>query len=80
MRTRYLLGVIAVLVLVLAVWLVPMAVAAVGGSTSPEGPATPTQPSSAQCPFLEAHPWLDPHGAAGGAGVSTGTNVEVMYY
>lgn len=80
MRTRYLLGVIAVLVLILAVWLVPMALAAAGGSTSPEGSATSAQPSGAQCPFLETHPWLDPHGAAGGSGASSGTSLDVMYY
>ena len=36
MRTRTLLGLIAVLLLVLAVWLVPMALAAAGGSGAPE--------------------------------------------
>ena len=35
MRRRYLLGVLAVLLLVLAVWLVPMALAAAGDSASP---------------------------------------------
>jgi len=80
MRTRYLLGLIAVLVLILAVWLVPMALAAAGGSTGPEGSATPAQPSGTQCPFLQTHPWLDPHGAGSGAGASTGTGFEVMYY
>ena len=80
MRTRYLLGVIAVLVLVLAVWLVPMALAAAGGSTTPEGPETAVQPSGTQCPFLQTHPWLDPHGSGSGAGTSTGTSLEVMYY
>ena len=78
MRTRYLLGVIAVLLLILSVWLVPMALAAADGSTSPEGWATPAQPSGTQCPFLQTHPWLDPHGADSGA--STGTTSEVMYY
>ena len=80
MRTRYLLGLIAVLVLILAVLLVPMALAAAGGSTGPEGSATSAQPSGAQCPFLETHPWLDPHGAGSGAGAPTGTSFEVMYY
>ena len=80
MRTRYLLGVIAVFLLLLAVWLVPMALAAAGGSADPQGSATPAQPSSTQCPFLQTHPWLDPHGAGSGAGASTGTGVEVMYY
>jgi hypothetical protein len=80
MRTRYLLGVIAVLVLVLAIWLVPMALAAAGGSAAPDGPATPAQPSGTQCPFLQTHPWLDPHGSGSGAGASTGTSLEVMYY
>ena len=80
MRTRYLLGVIAVLLLVLAVWLVPMALAAAGGSAGPEGSATTAQPSGTQCPFLQAHPWLDPHGAGSGAGAPTGTSFEVMYY
>ena len=80
MRTRYLLGVIAVLLLVLAVWLVPMALAAAGGSAGPEGSATTAQPSGTQCPFLQAHPWLDPHDAGSGAGAPTGTSFEVMYY
>ena len=80
MRTRYLLGVIAVLVLVLAIWLVPMALAAADGSTAPEGSATSAQPSGTECPFLQAHPWLDPHGSGSGAGAPTGTSLEVMYY
>jgi hypothetical protein len=80
MRTRYLLGVIALLLLVLAVWLVPMALAAAGGSAGPEGSATSAQPSGTQCPFLQAHPWLDPHDAGSGAGAPTGTSFEVMYY
>jgi hypothetical protein len=79
MRHRYLLGVLAVLLLVLAVWLVPMALAAAGGSAGPQ--ASPDQaqtaPSGTQCPFLQAHPWLDPHGAGGG---STGTTQEIVYY
>lgn len=86
MRTRYLLGLIAVLVLILAVWLVPMALAAAGGS---EGQAAPDQaqsqaPSGAQCPFLQAHPWLDPHGSDGATGASgsgaTGAGQEIRYY
>ena len=80
MRTRYLLGVIAVLLLILAVWLVPMALAAAGGSTSPDGSSRQAQPSGAQCPFLQTHPWLDPHGAGNGAGASTSASLEVTYY
>jgi hypothetical protein len=80
MRTRYLLGVIAVLLLILAVWLVPLALAAVGGSTTPDGSAAASQPSSTQCPFLQTHPWLDPHGSDSGAGASTGAGSEVVYY
>jgi uncharacterized spore protein YtfJ len=80
MRTRYLLGVIAVLLLILAVWLVPMALAAAGGSTGPEGSATTAQPSGTQCPFLQSHPWLDPHGSGSGAGASAGTVTVVVYY
>ncbi len=78
MRTPHLLGAIAVLLLILAIWLVPMALAAAGGSTTPDGSATPSQPSGTQCPFLQAHPWLDPHGSDSGAGTSTGS--EVRYY
>jgi hypothetical protein len=74
MRTRYLLGLIAVLMLILAVWLVPMALAAAGGSTTPEGSAAQSQPSTSQCPFLQTHPWLDPHGSGGGSGGATGTS------
>ena len=37
MRTRYLLGVIAVLLLILAIWLVPMALGAAGGSSGDQG-------------------------------------------
>ena len=79
MRTPHLLGVIAVLLLILAIWLVPMALAAAGGSTTPDGSAA-SQPSGTQCPFLQTHPWLDPHGSDSGAGTSTGTNSEVQYY
>ena len=43
MRTKYLLGVIAVLMLIRAVWLVPMAVAAAGGFASSPGPSGQTQ-------------------------------------
>ena len=78
MRTRHLLGVIAVLLLLLAVWLVPMALAAAGGSAIPDGSSRQAQPPGAQCPFLQTHPWLDPHG--NGAGASTGASLEVMYY
>jgi hypothetical protein len=79
MRRRYLLGVLAVLLLVLAVWLVPMALAAAGGSASPQAAPDQAQtaPSGTQCPFLQAHPWLDPHGAGGG---TTGTAQEIVYY
>lgn len=82
MRRRYLLGVLAVLLLIVAVWLVPMALAAVGGSQSPQ--ASPDQaqtaPSGTQCPFLQAHPWLDPHGDGGGPNGATGTTQEIDYY
>ena len=105
MRTRHLLGVIGVLLLILAIWLVPMALAAAGGSTTldesaaasqpsgtqcpflqthpwldPHGSAAASQPSGTQCPFLQTHPWLDPHGSDSGAGTSTGTSSEVVYY
>jgi hypothetical protein len=88
MRRKYLLGVIAVLVLLLAVWLVPMALAAAGGSS---GQATPDQtppgqsqaPSGTQCPFLQAHPWMDPHGQGAGESGSSGTggtSQQIVYY
>ena len=80
MRTPHLLGVIAVLLLILAIWLVPMALAAARGSTTPDGSAAASQPSGTQCPFLQTHPWLDPHGSDSGGGTSTGTNSEVQYY
>jgi len=80
MRTSHLLGVLAVLLLVLAIWLVPMALAAAGGSTTPDGSAAASQPSGTQCPFLQTHPWLDPHGSDSGAGTSTGTTSETRYY
>lgn len=94
MRHRYLIGVLAVLVLLLAVWLVPMALAAAGGSdgqTAP-GQAQSQAPSGTQCPFLQAHPWLDPHGSGGtsggsatGTGGTTGggatdTSGQIQYY
>ena len=79
MRTRTLLGLIAVLLLVLAVWLVPMALAAAGGSGAPEASATQSPPSGTQCPFLQAHPSYDPHGS-GATGTSSGTSLEVQYY
>jgi hypothetical protein len=85
MRPRHLLGVLAVLLLILAIWLVPMALAASGGSAgSPEtGGQTQTPPSGTECPFLQAHPWLDPHGAAGGTGSPAGmgdANGQIDYY
>jgi hypothetical protein len=86
MRTRYLLGVIAVLVLILAIWLVPLAFAAAGGSDgSAASSAAPSQsaPSGAQCPYLQAHPWMDPHSSDGGspgAAGSSGTSYQGMYY
>lgn len=78
MRTRYLLGVLAVLVLVLAVWLVPMALAAAGGSPAPDGQSSPapSQGTASECPYLQAHPWMDPHDGSGAAG----TSHQVMYY
>jgi hypothetical protein len=85
MRSRYLLGVLAVFLLILAIWLVPMALAAAGdaaGSPETGGPAQ-TPPSGAQCPFLQAHPWLDPHGSPGGTGSPAGTSGasgQVDYY
>ena len=84
MRTRYLLGFIAVLVLILAVWLVPLAFAAAGGSNG--GGATsraPSQkaPSGTQCPFLQAHPLMDPHTSGdGGSSGTSGTSYQGMYY
>ena len=76
MRTRTLLGVIAVLLLILAIWLVPLALA--GGSSAPGGSGT-AQSSGTQCPFLQAHPWLDPHGSGSGAGASTGSSPPTVY-
>jgi hypothetical protein len=78
MRTNYLFGVIAVLLLLLAIWLVPMALAAAGGSTAPDGGTMSAPSSSTQCPFLQAHPWLDPHGSSSGA-VPADTS-QVIYY
>jgi hypothetical protein len=82
MRTKYLLGMLAVVVLILAVWLVPMALATIGDA--PESPETNGQAqsqSSTQCPFLQAHPWLDPHGSAGGSGGATsGAGTQVFFY
>ncbi len=91
MRHKYLIGMIAVLVLILAVWLVPMALAAAGGSNGQTAPgqAQSQAPSGTQCPFLQAHPWLDPHGSGGdsgssggatGTGATTGTGQEIQYY
>jgi hypothetical protein len=84
MRNKYLLGVITVLVLLLAVWLVPMALAGVGsdGQASP-GQTSTQAPSGSECPFLQAHPWMDPHGSdagSGGPGGPTGTGQEIVYY
>jgi hypothetical protein len=78
MRHKHLIGLLAVVILILAVWLVPMALAAAGGSS---GQATPGQtrsqaPSGTQCPFLQAHPWMDPHGSGG----ATGTSEQINYY
>ena len=77
MQRRYLLGVLAVLLLV-----VPMALAAAGGSASPQTSPDQAQtaPSGSQCPFLQAHPWLDPHGAGGGSNGTTSTTQEIVYY
>lgn len=83
MRHKYLLGVVAVLVLVLAVWLVPMALAAAGGSDGQTpGPAqSQAAPSSSECPFLQAHPWLDPHGSNGtDSGGMSGATQQTVYY
>ena len=86
MRTRYLLGVIAVLVLILAVWLVPLAFAAAGGSDGGAGSSpAPSQsaPSGTQCPYLQAHPWMDPHSSGDGSPGATGTSgasYQGMYY
>ncbi len=80
MRIRYLLGLIAVPLLVLAVWLVPMALAAAGGSNTPEGSAAQSRPSRTQCPFLQAHPSLAPHGSGDATGTSSSTIMQVQYY
>jgi hypothetical protein len=77
MRTRSLLGVIAILLLVLTIWLVPLALA---GGSAPGGSEAAAEPSSTQCPFLQAHPWLDPHGSGSGAGTSTGSSSPAVYY
>ena len=85
MRTRYLVGLMAVLLLILAIWLVPMTLAAAGdpaGSPDPYG-STPSTETGTQCPFLQAHPWLDPHGSddsAVGPGDTSGASTEVFYY
>jgi len=79
MRTRSLIGIIAVLLLViLAIWLVPLAFA--GGSPALSGPGADAQSSGTECPFLQAHPWLDPHGSGSGAGASTGPSEPIGYY
>jgi hypothetical protein len=82
MRPRLLLGVLAVVVLILAIWLVPMALAAAGGSPGPSGQAQAPS-AGTECPFLQAHPWLDPHGStdgAGGAAATNGANSQIDYY
>ena len=77
MRTRHVLGVIAVLVLILAIWLVPLAFA---GGSAPGGAEAAAESPGTQCPFLQAHPWLDPHGSGSGAGASTGSSTPSVYY
>ena len=81
MRPRHLLGVLAVVLLILAIWLVPMALAAAGGSAGPDGQAQ-APPSGTQCPFLQAHPWLDPHGSdgAGSPTATSGASGPIDYY
>jgi hypothetical protein len=83
MRLKHLLGVVAVLLLVVAVWLVPMALAD-DGSTDNAGPAYQTgsqAPSASECPYLQAHPWLDPHGSgAGGSSGAGGVTQDIEYY
>jgi hypothetical protein len=82
MRTRYLLGILAVFILILAVWLVPMALASANDSTAPNGQSSPvpSQGSGSQCPYLQAHPWLDPHNGDGDPSSPTGASYQVMYY
>lgn len=84
MRTSHLFGLLAVLLLVLAVWLVPTALAG-NGSTDYAGPFYQTgsqTPSGSECPFLQAHPWLDPHGSGDGSSASGagGAAQEIGYY
>jgi len=81
MRSRYLLGLILVLLLILAVWLVPLALAAVGGADAQTGPAQ-AHGQGTECPFLQTHPWLDPHGSGGstGGGGASGASTQVIYY
>jgi len=83
MRLKHLLGVVAVLLLVVAVWLVPMALAD-DGSTDYAGPLYQTgsqAPSASECPYLQAHPWLDPHGSGdGSSGGAGGATQEIVYY
>jgi hypothetical protein len=79
MRLKHLLGVVAVMLLILAVWLVPMALAD-DGAMDNAGPLYQTgsqAPSGSECPYLQAHPWLDPHGSGDGAG---GATRETRYY
>jgi len=85
MRPRHLLGVLVVLLLILAIWLVPMALAASDGSAGSPGSDGQTQapPSDTECPFLQAHPWLDPHGTGGGTGSPAetgGASSQIDYY
>ncbi len=83
MRHKHLLGLVAVLLLVLAVWLVPMALAD-DGSTDYAGPLYQDgsqAPSGSECPYLQAHPWLDPHGSGGGgSGSAGGAPQDIKYY
>jgi len=82
MRKQYLIGVIAVVILILAVWLVPMALAAASGSPAPGGPSTAAQApsqgsgSATECLYLQAHqcPYLNPDGGA------SSSSYQTMYY
>ncbi len=82
MRPRHLFGVLAVLLLILAVWLVPMALAAAGGPAGSPAPSgqTESSPAGTECPFLQAHPWLDPHAPGGSGSPGGGTNSQLIYY
>jgi hypothetical protein len=73
------LAVVAVLVLLLAVWLVPMALAVAGSGAQTEAGQSPSQaPSGSECPFLQAHPWMDPHGSGDTGGA--GSSLQIDYY